>query len=89
MFLPKSWQEIFSTSGRNFLAVIVALELTFALTPLSRVSRLMAGRQVMVDHVNHLGGFASGALVGWYWKQLRDQEEKKQKGIWKKYFGPK
>ena len=40
-----------------------------------------------LDHWSHLGGYASGALIGWYWKEKKERERKEKKRAWVRYFG--
>ncbi|EEP80907.1 predicted protein [Uncinocarpus reesii 1704] len=74
-FIPRDWQEVFSANGSTFLAAIVLIEIITLMSPL----RILA-----MDHWAHLGGYATGALVGWFWKEKREKEKKKN--FWYKFL---
>ncbi|WEW55673.1 rhomboid superfamily protein [Emydomyces testavorans] len=74
-FLPRDWQEIFSANGSTFLAVIVIVEFLTLALPF---------RIAAMDHWSHLGGYATGALVGWLWKEKRERERKKN--VWHRFL---
>ncbi|EAS31673.3 rhomboid family protein [Coccidioides immitis RS] len=74
-FLPRDWQEMFSANGSTFLAVIVLVEIITLALPF---------RIAAMDHWSHLGGYATGALVGWLWKEKRERERKKN--FWHRFL---
>ncbi|KAI1962443.1 hypothetical protein LOZ58_002785 [Ophidiomyces ophidiicola] len=74
-FLPRNWQEMFSANGSTFLAVIVLIEIITLVSPF---------RIASMDHWAHLGGYATGAVVGWLWKEKRERDRKKS--VWQKFL---
>ncbi|KAI1975099.1 hypothetical protein LOZ56_000890 [Ophidiomyces ophidiicola] len=74
-FLPRNWQEMFSANGSTFLAVIVLVEIITLVSPF---------RIASMDHWAHLGGYATGAVVGWLWKEKRERDRKKS--VWQKFL---
>ncbi|PGH19135.1 hypothetical protein AJ80_04213 [Polytolypa hystricis UAMH7299] len=79
--LPADWQQSLSANGSTFLAVIVAIEV------LSLVSPIRIGA---MDHWAHLGGYATGAVVGWLWRERKEKERKKRRseeGFWGRLSG--
>lgn len=66
---------MFSANGSTFLTVIVLVEILSLVSPIKLAA---------LDYWSHLGGYATGALVGWYWKEKKEKERKKS--IWYKYL---
>jgi rhomboid-like protein len=80
--LPRSWQETFSATGSTFLLSIVLIELASLALP----ARF---RFAALDHWSHLGGYATGAVVGWSWKKRKERERRRKKeemGFWERMF---
>jgi rhomboid-like protein len=79
ILLPPDLREILSASGSTFLAVVVIIEFIGLMRPLRIVGSL--------DHWAHLGGYASGALLGWHWKKRQQEQRmrKRQEG-WRRYL---
>ncbi|KAK2753434.1 hypothetical protein FQN55_003563 [Onygenales sp. PD_40] len=66
--LPASWQETFSARGSTFLTAIIALEVISMVGPF---------RMLAMDHWSHLGGYAAGAVVGWWLLRAKKEREKR------------
>ncbi|KAK2781054.1 hypothetical protein FQN52_001945, partial [Onygenales sp. PD_12] len=68
--LPASWQETFSARGSTFLTAIIALEVISMVGPF---------RMLAMDHWSHLGGYAAGAVVGWWLLRAKREREKRER----------
>ncbi|KAK2805987.1 hypothetical protein FQN50_006002 [Emmonsiellopsis sp. PD_5] len=78
-FLPTSWQETFSARGSTFLTAIIAFEVFSMVGPF---------RMLAMDYWSHLGGYAAGAVVGWWLlRAKRERERREKEGREKGWFG--
>lgn len=81
VLIPDAWKKHVTFSGESLITAAIIMELLCILSPVPLLGI------AKLDHWAHLGGMATGALVGRFWTKRRDRELQKRKDAWIDLFG--
>lgn len=79
--VPDSWKKHATFSGESLATAALIMEILCILSPVPLLGI------AKLDHWAHLGGMATGALIGRFWAEKKDRELRKKKDTLSGLFG--